>query len=321
MSQPLLPLAVTSGEPAGIGPDICLALLRSPPSHPIEILVDTDLLAARAKQLGYEADYELVQQGKIKGLTLRHLATAAPVKAGKLNKANAAYVLQLLDNALAGINTGQYCGLVTAPVHKEVINQAGYPFSGHTEYLRDWCGVKNVVMAFVAPHFKIVTLLTTHLPLAKVPVVLTQNLVMQTVRIVHTALQFWWRIKSPCIALAGLNPHAGEGGYLGKEEAQILLPAMSSLEQEGINTVGPYSADTILFESGYDAILSMYHDQLLPVVKYTSFSQAVNVTLGLPFVRTSVDHGTALSLAGQGRADSQNLQAAINLATKLVGTV
>lgn len=250
MSQPLLPLAVTSGEPAGIGPDICLALLRSPPSHPIEILVDTDLLAARAKQLGYEADYELVQQGKIKGLTLRHLATAAPVKAGKLNKANAAYVLQLLDNALAGINTGQYCGLVTAPVHKEVINQAGYPFSGHTEYLRDWCGVKNVVMAFVAPHFKIVTLLTTHLPLAKVPVVLTQNLVMQTVRIVHTALQFWWRIKSPCIALAGLNPHAGEGGYLGKEEEQILLPAMSSLEQEGINTVGPYSADTILFESG-----------------------------------------------------------------------
>lgn len=176
-------------------------------------------------------------------------------------------------------------------------------------------------MAFVAPHFKIVTLLTTHLPLAKVPVVLTQNLVMQTVRIVHTALQFWWRIKSPCIALAGLNPHAGEGGYLGKEEEQILLPAMSSLEQEGINTVGPYSADTILFESGYDAILSMYHDQLLPVVKYTSFSQAVNVTLGLPFVRTSVDHGTALSLAGQGRADSQNLQAAINLATKLVGTV
>lgn len=318
MSQLLLPLAVTSGEPAGIGPDICLALLRSPPAHPLEILVDTDLLAVRAKQLGYEADYEFAQQGKIKGLTLRHVAIVAPVEEGKLNKANAAYVLRLLDNALTGIKTGQYCGLVTAPVHKEVINQAGFSFSGHTEYLRDWCRVKNVVMAFVAPYLKVVALLTTHVPFAKVPLVLTQELVLQTVRILHTALQVWWRIKSPCIALAGLNPHAGEGGYLGKEEEQILLPAMSFLKQEGINVAGPYSADTVLLEPGYDAVVSMYHDQLLPVVKYTSFSQAVNVTLGLPFVRTSVDHGTALSLAGQGGADPENLKAAIDLAAKLV---
>jgi 4-hydroxythreonine-4-phosphate dehydrogenase len=304
-------MAVTSGEPAGIGPDICLALAGRSASARIVVLGDRTLLAARAAQLGRSLD----------SLDILHVPLRRPAQPGRLDAGNAAYVLEMLDRALAGCRSGEFAAMVTAPVHKGAINEAGIPFSGHTEYLAEKTGTPRVVMMLAGAGLR-VALATTHLPLKDVPGAITQSELETTIRILHADLVKKFGIVRPRILVAGLNPHAGEGGHMGREEIDVIAPVLEKLRGAGMDLVGPLPADTLFTRgvlAGSDAQLAMYHDQGLAVLKYAAFEDGINVTLGLPIIRTSVDHGTALDLAGSGKADPRSLFAALDLAVDLAG--
>lgn len=320
-------LALTSGEPAGVGPDLCLSLAASLPAAPIARLVilgDRTLLEDRARLLGLSADFpDFVPGGDNAGVTLLHVPLARAAQPGRLDSANARYVLALLDRALEGCLGNEFAALVTAPVHKAVINEAGVPFTGHTEYLQEAAGVAQVVMMLAGdtPQGMLrVALATTHLPLSKVPAALSPGLLDRTLAILHQDLRDHFGIACPHIRVAGLNPHAGEAGHLGHEDTDIIAPAVRRAREAGIDCLGPLPADTLFSPEAVsvtDAFLAMYHDQGLPVLKYATFGEGVNITLGLPFIRTSVDHGTALDLAGTGRARDGSLRAALGQAAML----
>ncbi len=316
-------IAVTSGEPAGIGPDICLALAALRPPCRVVILADRGLLAARAAQLGLAPRlraFDPAQAPAAGELDVLHLPLAVPVHAGRLDPANSSYVLALLGRAVAGCTAGSFAAMVTAPVHKGAINDAGVPFTGHTEYLAALTSTPRVVMMLVGGGLR-VALATTHLALADVAGAVTRETLEATLRILQRELRQRFAIAAPRILVAGLNPHGGEGGHLGREEIEIISPVLDRLRREGMHLDGPYPADTLFTPQVLargDCVLAMYHDQGLPVLKYASFGKGVNVTLGLPIVRTSVDHGTALELAGSGKADPGSLIAAIEMASEMV---
>ena len=305
-------LAITTGEPAGIGPEVSLqAALDS--DIACDLLGDADLIAATARTLGIAGPLPA-------HVRIVHEPLAVAARAGVLDPRNAPYVLRLLDRALAGCRDGSYAAMVTAPVNKAVIIEAGVPFSGHTEYLAQATGTPRVVMLLVGGGLR-VALVTTHLPLSAVPAAITRDALDGVLDILHRDLVGRFGIAAPRIAVIGLNPHAGEGGHLGREEIDIIAPAIAAARQRGILATGPWPADTIFVArnaAGVDAILAMYHDQGLATLKYASFGKGVNVTLGLPIVRTSVDHGTALELAGSGAADTGSLAAAIEMALNMV---
>jgi 4-hydroxythreonine-4-phosphate dehydrogenase len=299
-------IAITSGEPAGIGPDICLALADRQFPARIVVLGDRDLLADRARQLGCD----------IGTLDIRHVPLKKSAVAGRLDAANARYVLDLLDAALAGCRAGEFAAMVTAPVHKGVINDAGIPFTGHTEYLAEKTGTARVVMMLAGAGLR-VALATTHLALKDVPAAITPTELETTLRILHADLRAKFGFDRPRILVAGLNPHAGEGGHMGREEIDVIAPVLDRLRAEGMELVGPLPADTLFTRNvlaGSHAQLAMYHDQGLAVLKFAAFDEGINVTLGLPVIRTSVDHGTALELAGTGRASPTSLFAAVGAA-------
>lgn len=324
MSQPLI--AVTSGEPAGIGPELCLKLADwSGAGHPV-VLGDRDLLAARAAALGWSItlrDYMPGQSAAAGHLDALHLPLAKPAQAGLLDPANGPYVLSLLDRALLGCQRGEFAAIATAPVHKGVINQAGMAFTGHTEYLAEKTGTPLVVMMLAGdtPRGPLrVALATTHLPLKDVPAAITADLLERILRILDHDLRRKYGIAAPRILVTGLNPHAGEGGYLGREEIDIIEPLLEKLRREGLQLSGPHPADTLFTPpvlAGGDAVLAMYHDQGLTALKYATFGNGINVTLGLPIIRTSVDHGTALTLAGTGQANPGSLFAAVAEAARM----
>nr|WP_298893107.1 4-hydroxythreonine-4-phosphate dehydrogenase PdxA [uncultured Acinetobacter sp.] len=318
-----LPLYVTSGEPAGIGPDICLDLAKRKVVRPIVVLADIDLLKQRAEQLGvvvklidYEGQDCVAEDGQ---LFVHHIAVDKPVIAGQLNPKNADYVIRQLDFAAQMALQGQSAGVVTAPVQKSVINESGIAFSGHTEFFQEQAGVDRVVMMLATKSLR-VALVTTHLPLRQVSDAITTERLQQVIDILIADLQRKFHIAEPRILVCGLNPHAGEDGYLGDEEIRIINPVLKRNQQNGVNISLAMPADT-LFNPEHlknaDTVLAMYHDQGLPVLKSQGFGEAVNITLGLPFIRTSVDHGTALDLAGTGRASSSSLMVAIDLALQM----
>lgn len=304
MSERRPVIALTSGEPAGVGPELCAMLARQPLPARVVILGDAELLA---------------QRGAPPAAAIEHVPLAAPSIAGKLDPTNARYVLALLDRAAQGCLAGEFDAMVTAPVHKAVINDAGFAFTGHTEYLAARAKAPHVVMMLVGGGLR-VALATTHLALADVARAITRAGLVDTLRVIEHDLRQRFGIARPRILVAGLNPHSGEGGHLGREEIDVIEPALRAARAEGIAAEGPVPADTLFVPERLkqaDCVLAMYHDQGLPVLKYASFGKGVNVTLGLPFVRTSVDHGTALDLAGTGRADSGSLLEAVQLAIKL----
>ena len=318
-------LVLTTGEPAGIGPDLCIALASR--AWPAQLVVagNSELLAQRAGLLGADLHLERYDQRAAPAphqpgrVLVLDCPLAAPVRCGELNVANAGYVLALLDAAVAGCLAGDFDAMVTAPVQKSVIADAGIPFSGHTEYLAAKTGGALPVMLLASAAMR-VALLTTHLPLADVPRVVTRELIDQVVRIIDRDLRNRFGIERPRILVCGLNPHAGESGHLGREEIEIIEPAIRQLAAAALDVRGPVPADTAFTPhmlATTDVVLAMYHDQGLPVIKHASFGDAVNVTLGLPIVRTSVDHGTALALAGKGSADPSSLSSAIDLAIAL----
>lgn len=299
-------IAVTSGEPAGIGADICLALTDRQFDAHIVVFGDHDLLQTRARQLNRSTA----------GLDIRHVPLKKSAAAGRLDPANAQYVLDLLDAALTGCRSGEFAAMVTAPVHKGVINDAGIVFTGHTEYLADKTATPRVVMMLAGAGLR-VALATTHLPLKEVSAAITREALETTIRILHADLRAKFGFAQPRILVAGLNPHAGEGGHMGREEIEVISPVLERLRSEGMELVGPLPADTLFTKNvlaGSHAQLAMYHDQGLAVLKYAAFDEGINVTLGLPIIRTSVDHGTALDLAGTGRASPTSLYAAVEAA-------
>jgi len=296
-SRPVV--ALTSGEPAGIGPELCARVAREP-------------LAARIVAIG--------DRGLLAGCPdIEHLPLVRPSVPGRLDAANGPYVVAVLERALRGCLAGEFDAMVTAPVQKSTLNDAGIAFTGHTEFLAERSGSKQVVMMLVGGGLR-VALATTHLPLAEVPKNITREKLQQILRVLDTDLRRRFGIARPRILVAGLNPHAGESGYLGREEAEVIAPAIGDAVRAGIDASGPVPADTLFVPerlAAADCVLAMYHDQGLPVLKYASFGRGVNVTLGLPFVRTSVDHGTALDLAGTGRADAGSMIEAVKLAIEL----
>lgn len=303
------PIVISSGEPAGIGPDLCLQLLTRSWPVPLVILGDKDLFLARAQTLG------LAWEGAER-IHFQHVPLAKRCMPGQLDTANAAYVLEMLDLALAGCVVGEFSAMVTAPVHKGVINDAGIAFTGHTEYLAAHTGTARVVMLLAGAGLR-VALATTHLALKDVPAAITAESLLATLQILYQDLQTKFGIVRPRILVAGLNPHAGEGGHMGREEIEVIIPVLKKLRAEGMDVVGPLPADTLFTKdvlAGSDAQLAMYHDQGLAVLKYAAFDEGINVTLGLPVIRTSVDHGTALDLAGTGRASANSLFAAVDAA-------
>ena len=320
----LPPLVLTAGEPAGIGPDLAVLLAQSPPDSPIVILAERTMIEARAAQLGLAFDLPDYRPDADATLSLLSLPLAAPTSPGRLDAGNAGYVLDTLRRAVTGCQTGEFSGLVTGPVHKGVINEAGIAFTGHTEFLAELTGTPQVVMMLAGDMRDgkplRVALATTHLPLRAVADAITPASLEETLRILHAALRRDFAAGEPHIRVAGLNPHAGEGGHLGHEEIDVIEPVLAQLRREGMQLTGPLPADT-LFQPKYleqaDAVLAMYHDQGLPVLKHACFGQGINVTLGLPLVRTSVDHGTALDLAGTGRIGDGSLRAAIKLAWRM----
>ncbi len=321
--MPSMPIiAVTSGEPAGVGPELCLSLAAHAWPARIVVLGDRDLLAQRARRLGLDivlADYQVDQPAAPGSLEVLHEALDVPSIAGRLDVRNACYVVALLDRALAACLSGEFAAMVTAPVHKGLINDGGIPFTGHTEYLAEHSGTPRVVMMLAGAGLR-VALATTHLALAEVPAAITRAELETTLRILHRDLQQRFGIAQPRILVAGLNPHAGEGGHMGREEIEVITPVLAALRLEGMDLVGPLPADTLFTPgvlAGSDAQLAMYHDQGLAVLKYAAFADGVNITLGLPIIRTSVDHGTALDLAGSGRADPRSLHAAVECALTL----
>jgi 4-hydroxythreonine-4-phosphate dehydrogenase len=318
-------IVVSSGEPAGIGPDIALALAARPFAARLAVLGDPALLAARARQLKLAVelrewrDARDVATHELGRLHVLPLALAAPVEPGKLDPRNAGYVLTMLRRATELCLAGTAQALVTAPVQKSVITQSGAPFTGHTELLAELTGAPQPVMLLASNELR-VALATTHLPLAAVPAALDRAKLERLIRILQRDLQRRFRIERPRMLVLGLNPHAGESGTLGTEEQTVIEPAVRALAADGLDVVGPVSADTAFTPESLarcDVVVAMYHDQGLPVLKALAFGEIVNVTLGLPIVRTSVDHGTALALAGTGRARPESLFAAVDLALKL----
>lgn len=318
-------IALTTGEPAGIGPDLTILLAQQALPVQIIAIADKTLLQQRARQLGVNLsiiDFDPQARPQIPPpgtLTVQHTALQAPCLCGQIDPRNAAYVLDMLTLATQGCMQGQFQAIVTAPVNKSVIQQAGFTFTGHTEFFARATSTRHVVMMLVTEQLR-VALATTHLPLKKVPQVLNKNNLSATINILNTDLKQRFGIKQPDIYVCGLNPHAGENGCLGSEEIDIIIPVIKKLQQAGIQLHGPLPADTIFtpkYLQGADVILAMYHDQGLPVLKYAGFGQAVNITLGLPIIRTSVDHGTALDLAGSGRINIGSLRQALNLSVQL----
>ena len=319
----MLPLYVTSGEPAGIGPDICLSLAGRVDKRPVVVLADMQMLQQRAEQLDNHVElvaYQGQQQPSLSGqLFVEHIPLVEPVELGQLNPANAAYVIEQLRRSAEYAMSGRSVGVATAAVQKSVINDAGITFSGHTEYYQEFAGVDRVVMMLATKTLR-VALVTTHLPLRDVPNAITKQRLHQVIDILIHDLKTKFKIAKPRILVCGLNPHAGEDGYLGREEIDVINPVLETYRQQGIHISLSLPADTLFTPDHLketDAVLAMYHDQGLPVLKSQGFGEAVNITLGLPFIRTSVDHGTALSLAGTGQAKSSSLHVAVDLAIDL----
>ena len=319
----MLPLYVTSGEPAGIGPDICLSLAGRVDERPVVVLVDMQMLQQRAEQLDNHVElvaYQGQQQSSLSGqLFVEHVPLIEAVESGQLNPANAAYVIEQLRRSAEYAMSGRSVGVATAPVQKSVINDAGITFSGHTEYYQEFAGVDRVVMMLATKTLR-VALVTTHLPLRDVPNAITKQRLHQVIDILIHDLKTKFKIAKPRILVCGLNPHAGENGYLGREEIDVINPVLEIYRAQGIDMTLSLPADTLFTPENLkdaDAVLAMYHDQGLPVLKSQGFGEAVNITLGLPFIRTSVDHGTALSLAGTGQAKSSSLHVAVDLALDL----
>jgi 4-hydroxythreonine-4-phosphate dehydrogenase len=295
-------IALTSGEPAGVGPELCVRVAREARGAELVVIGDRSLLAGAPR--------------------VEHVPLGRPAAPGKLDAANARYVLAVLDRAISGCLSGEYAAMVTAPVQKSVINDAGIAFTGHTEYLAERARAGQVVMMLVGGGLR-VALATTHLPLAEVPRAISTAGLVAAMRVLDGDLRRRFRIARPRILVAGLNPHSGESGHLGHEDAEVIAPAVAAARAAGIEASGPIPADTLFVPDrlkNADAVLAMYHDQGLPVLKYASFGRGVNVTLGLPFVRTSVDHGTALDIAGSGRADPGSLREALELAIELASS-
>jgi 4-hydroxythreonine-4-phosphate dehydrogenase len=315
-------LAITPGEPAGIGPELVVALAGHARDAPLVVIADANLLVERARLLGVSLsiDDKLDTPTLAAGcLTVQHVALETHSIPGQLDVANSGYVLETLTVAANGCRSGRFRGVVTGPVQKSVINESGVAFSGHTEFFRDHAGVREVLMLLVADELR-VGLATTHLPLAKVAASINQEILRRRLTLLLDGLRASFGIARPRVLVAGLNPHAGEGGHLGREEIEVIEPVCEEFRANGEQVQGPLPADT-LFTPSYlaqaDAVFAMYHDQGLPVLKHVGFGRAVNVTLGLGYVRTSVDHGTALDLAGTGKADVGSLQQAIALACRL----
>ncbi|MBY6103895.1 4-hydroxythreonine-4-phosphate dehydrogenase PdxA [Marinobacter nauticus] len=323
MSTPVI-LALTAGEPAGIGPELCLQLATGNRDAGLVVIASRELLRDRACQLGLQVELHDWQPGVVADtraghLSVRHVEGCGSTMAGRLDQGNSQYVLDTLTIAARGCLNGDFDGMVTAPVHKGVINEAGIVFSGHTEFLQALCGVERVVMMLATEELR-VALVTTHLPLKDVSAAITPERLTQVTRILNADLKTFFGIERPRILVAGLNPHAGEGGHLGREEIEVIEPTLEQLRAEGIQLTGPLPADTLFtphWLDNADAVLAMYHDQGLPVLKFQGFGRAVNITLGLPIVRTSVDHGTALDLAGTGKADAGSLHTAIRVGEQM----
>ena len=325
MARSALRMVVTPGEPAGVGPDLTLQLSQQ--NWPVELIVvaDQNLLADRAKQLGvsvmlktYDATAE-PRPSPAGELIVEPVAMSKPAPAGLLDPGNAPYVIATLTRACSGCQADEFAAMITGPVHKGVINQGGIEFTGHTEWLAQQTGTEQPVMLLVADEMR-VALATTHIPLAEVPARIQPELIESVCQTLHHGLERQFAIANPRIAVLGLNPHAGEGGHLGLEDAELIAPALERLRENGMDIVGPIAADTAFVPErlqGFAAVLAMYHDQGLPVLKYAGFGRSVNVTLGLPIIRTSVDHGTALDRAGTGEADAGSLVAAIHLAISM----
>ena len=316
-------IALTSGEPAGIGPDVCLAIAARQLDCALVCLGDRQLLTERARALGVKIEllpYDGTSQRHNPGtLVVEHHPLRTPAVAGRLDARNGPYVLRLLERACDGAVGGEFAAIVTAPVHKGTINDAGIPFTGHTEFFADRTRAPRPVMMLATPSLR-VALATTHLPLARVSAAITAELLCEVLEIIDRDLARWWGMGRPRIAVCGLNPHAGESGHLGDEEIRVITPAIARMRERGLRISGPLPADTVFVPrvlADFDVVLAMYHDQGLPVIKHAGFENAVNVTLGLPILRTSVDHGTAIDLAGSGRADAGSMAAAIDLAVQL----
>ena len=318
-------LALTPGEPAGVGPDLLIQTVQQPQQAQLVAFADPELLAQRAQQLGLPLkilplDIDAQPVATAAGtLTVAEIPTADSVIAGQLNPNNAPYVLQTLDAAITSCQSGHCQGMVTGPVQKSIINEAGISFSGHTEYLAEKTQSATVVMMLATRELR-VALATTHLPLRQVADAINAELLTDVINVLHRDLQSKFKIADPVILVCGLNPHAGESGHLGREEIDIIEPVLQQLRKQSINILGPLPADT-LFTNKYlqnaDAVLAMYHDQGLPVLKYQGFGRAANITLGLPIIRTSVDHGTALDLAATGNADNGSMVTAIEVAMQM----
>lgn len=326
MVQQAVPrIAITPGEPAGIGPDLAIALAMEPWPAELVVIADPEMITARARQLGLSIELEpfagqLAPEpdlpGRIKVLPQELANATVP---GQLDSANADYVLACLRRAIAGCMQHEFAAMLTGPVQKSVINQAGIPFTGHTEFLGEQTATPQPVMLLVAGELR-VALLTTHLALRQVPEWITAQRIQSTLQTLHEGLQKRFGINAPRIMVLGLNPHAGESGHLGSEEQDIIEPTLANLRAQGMQLIGPIPADTAFTPdklSAADAVLAMYHDQGLPVLKHHGFGRSVNVTLGLPIIRTSVDHGTALDLAGTGRANPGSMRAALQLAIEI----
>lgn len=315
-------IAITPGEPAGIGPDILIQIAQQDHSHQLVAVCDPELLKQRAKQLKLPLNLTTWRPDQpAKASRAGHLSVyptpmAEPAISGSPNTVNAPYVLQALRMATQGCLVGEFSALVTGPINKAIINEAGIHFSGHTEFLEDFTQSKKVVMMLATEGLK-VALATTHLPLKDVPSAITKASLTQVIQVLHHDLKQDFGIQSPNILVAGLNPHAGEDGHMGTEEIETITPVLNELRSEGIKLIGPLPADTLFTPKcldSADAVLAMYHDQGLPVLKYKGFGCAANITLGLPIIRTSVDHGTAFDLAGTSKANPNSLLTAIRYA-------
>jgi len=334
-------LAITAGEPSGIGPDLCVQIAQQSFDFVPVVIADAQVIEQRAKQLGLPLTIKLWDNDSatysknnaanntehVAGeLWVRHVQCAEPVVAGTLNEANSAYVIETLTVAAQGCLDKQWHGMVTAPVHKGIINEAGIvyqgrAFTGHTEFLRDYCGVEEVVMMLATEDLR-VALATTHIPLREVADAVTPEVLTRVISILHKDLQTHFGIAKPNILVAGLNPHAGEDGHLGREEIEVITPTLKQLmaDDSSMNLIGPLPADTLYTPKqleNADATLAMFHDQGLPVLKFHGFGRAANITLGLPIIRTSVDHGTALDLAGTGTANTGSLITALKVAEQM----
>ncbi len=320
-----LRLAVTPGEPAGIGPELLVKLAQASSPHELVAWADPELLLSRAESLKLPLELKTFDPGQPPAplqpgqMAVKPVSLAQPATAGKLDPSNADYVLDCLRQATSACQQGICDALITGPVHKGIINESGTAFSGHTEFLAELTNTKLVVMMLATEGLR-VALTTTHLPLSAVPAAITRERLALTLNILHSDLKTKFGIAEPHILVAGLNPHAGENGHMGREEIDIITPVIQQMTAAGMNLNGPLPADTLFTPHHLehcDAVLAMYHDQGLPVLKYKEFGKAVNITLGLPIIRTSVDHGTALDIAGTGKADIGSIQAALDYAAKM----